>query len=371
MSNQEEVNVDDLFGTPSTSGSGPRPERFDIKSGSNVYRLIPPIKSCRSTGEWRKYYGIHFGYYGVSTKDLTKPRCRPFKCIEEKDMETKMVRRECPECTLVEDKRETLKKAEAEYKVQGKSDSDIKQLLETQQRWIGNHQANRKWHINVMNQQGQFGTLKISNRTMKSLKKLIETLENEEQVKAFDLNGGCWINIIRDGDGFSTPDTVEAIKETVTIQNGIRAQVIKPAPLTNSQKLEAATVCADLNTLVSEISDQQIRLLTKCSGDPSEVDAIFNMTSRNNPVAQQPTSVRSAPTTPATPSVTTAPATNAASQMSSLDEIERLKAQLAQMTAQKEAEKPTTAPSPVTTQNSPVDVANMSTEDFLNQFAKK
>ena len=98
----------------------------DDKGGTthNVYRIIPPMKSLAESGQWAFFDKIHYGYRGVDKMDPTKGKLRTFRCIEDFDFSTKIIRRECDECEKIKAKKALLEPREAEIKAKNKTLED-------------------------------------------------------------------------------------------------------------------------------------------------------------------------------------------------------------------------------------------------------
>lgn len=278
--------MDDVFGTPSFGGA--RLRIFKIKDGDGqIYRILPPFKSCRATGEWAKYYSQHYGWKGVSKKDASKTVHRPFKCIEEKNRD-KMITKECKGCTKVKaqialrDERKA--SIDAEIK-RGKkySEADVEELMRPLEDWIKEHNIDRKWWINVMNEKRECGVLLIAHRHKAALDAAMEKLQKEEGISKKEMmepKTGVWWDFGRTGSGNQTQHTVAAVYETEVINNK-RVRSLKTAPLTNEDLQNVLANCADLNQVVRTLTADQIEALVGGSGDPEEVDAIFDMGMRS------------------------------------------------------------------------------------------
>lgn len=317
------------FGKPKYGGSNSGSTNlkyFDLKtdkaggSVSYTFRLLPPMKSLAEEGKWAMYYGQHFGYAGTDSKDPTRTRQKPFRCIEEKNFKTQMITRACPECNLIRSKEDELKDKMMAHKAAGKSDEIIAGLVEDLTDFLKNHNRDSKWYINVMNAQGEFGVLRLSHRTKKLLETKIQAVMNEEGVDPLDLEQGVWFRFTRTGKKIEAQDSIDVEQEFVTDPNtGRKLKTLKLAPLTGAQVEQALKECPDLATVVREITEGQIRQLVATDGiiDPETVDEIFSQGARREgsaspkPVqAQQPYKPRGIPT-PA-PAVETAPVASVA-----------------------------------------------------------
>lgn len=304
-----------------------------------VVRILPPMKSLADSGEWAIYAGTHFGYKGVNPKDRSKPTYRTFKCIQERDFKTKMVLQDCPECDLINARDEELKALEADAKAKGHSEDEVKELSAPLKTWLSDHNCDRKWHMNVKMQDGSFAILQISHKTKKLLEAEIARVLTEDGIEALELDQGVWFRFNRTGKGVETQDTVSVEYESVR-DNGRVIRTVKLAPLTEAECEKALKECPDLTTTVRSISYEQIKLLTQCSGDDEDVDAILAMGQKKeaSPQATQPMRERPS-STPAAPKVQTqaaapAPASQAAQPAPVAGGEADIQAQIAALQAQ-------------------------------------
>ena len=253
--------------------------------GNNFIRVMPPMHSLADEGKWAIYYTTHWGYSGVSRSDAGKTVVRPFRCIEDRDFRSKLVRQACPECEDFRVKEKEAGAYEAKLKTQGKSDADIKNdpTMKSYSDWLQAHAPERKWYINVMYKDRTFGDFKINHKTHKKGidSKIAELLETQ-QIDALDPDQGVFFNIKRLGDGFSVPDVVEVdmtMQEAVINGRTQMVPVVALAPLTEEEKVRGLKECRDLATLGgTKLSEQQIAALVNSDGSPERVDEIFGDT---------------------------------------------------------------------------------------------
>lgn len=385
------------FGKPKYNTGAREWEIFKIKSGKdeledNIFRLLPPIHKCAESGTWQVYVGTHYGYAGVNSQDPSKPRSRPFRCIEEKNMRTKMISRVCPECEKVARLEMKLEEVKAAMASQGKTEPEIKTATQAYSAEIRNHQSNRKWNSWAVDSTGKLGLLPYSH----SLKKQIDEVRKDLEKKGIDIldpDTGVYINIRRKGLPPNMVEKVEVVKESFII-DGEAVEKNKKAPLTQELADLAMKILPDLTEQGGAVlSDQQIQMLVDCSGEPEEVDKIFNL---SNPVApastpapvsapapvqkvQSPVSVPQAVSAPVPVTPAPAPGSDAAAMI-------EMKKQLALLQAQIEAAKSVVAPqtttapavavpaivppidTPAETKSAPAPTTSLSDSDFLQLF---
>jgi len=243
--------------------------------GNNILRVMPAMHSLADEGKWAVYYTTHWGYQGTHPTDQSKSIVRPFRCIEDKNRQTGMVRQNCPECDVYNQKFDEAAAFEAALKAEKKySEDEIKTKMKSRADWLQAHAPERKWYINVMYTDRTFGDYKINHKTHKKGidTKIQELLESE--IDATDLDSGVWFNIKRVGDGFTVPDVVEVVQKPIEGKKG--SFEIALAPLTREEQARGLKECRDLATLGgSVLSHDQIRDLTLSGGDPDKVDKIF------------------------------------------------------------------------------------------------
>lgn len=328
----------------------------DSSKGESVFvlqdlRILPPMHSLAEKGKWAMYHGQHFGYAG-NAKEPGKVRQRPFQCIEQTDFRTKIVTVACVACEVIAEKRAERDAREAEYKQKGKTESEIRELLEPLTGWLKKHNCDRKWHINVMNRAGEFGVLQISHTLKKTLDVKLEEVRTKKKIDPMLPDQGVWLRFSRMGK-FPVQDAVEVVMAGDD-EVGFKTE---RAPLTDAQCDQAEKVCPDLATgVVKAISSSQIAQLVACSGDPDEVDRIWLQGSK--------TAERS----PARPPVAPVAQPVVTPKTAEQSEIDKLKAQLAalQGPASSATAGTTPVPAPVTEDDN-----ELSDEAFYEKFGTK
>ncbi len=367
------------WGKPKYGSSTPKGQTKGIKEGDNIFRILPPMHSFAESGKWANYVTVHFGYSGVDSQDPSKKRTKPFRCIKVEDRRSNMVLEECPECTLFDKTTEQLKSRESEIRAElaaaGKSGTDLEEVLATalepMRGWIKTHSPDRKHYLNVMSPDGkEFYHFKLSHRTKKQLDGVLKELSENEGIDGLDLSQGVLINIKRTGRFLAAQDVVTVVKEKVVV-DGRKLEQIALRPLTDEEAQAALETCRDLAEVGGYVlTKEQITDLTECSGDPEEVDAIFNRNRKESSASPRPRpandNVISAPPAPpvapkAPPVVVEAPRVNPA-----------IAARLAEIKAKKDAAEAAALAAAAEAAAAPEDedaALGMSDEDFLAKFS--
>ena len=238
-----------------------------------IFRILPPMKSLANDGNgWRRKIGEHWGHF-QPTRDPSKPRPLIFACCEVRDFKTKTISVECP-------KHIQMAQVKADYEAlkQQFNDSDeahqaeLLPQLEECKNWIKVNRFSRQYNLNVMEPDGTFGILKLSDDTFKNkLDPIINGLFAKEGIDAVDYEQGVWFEAYRRGHLLDATDIIEVVREDVFVEGHGRLSKIKKAPLTEAQLAEALKVCYDLaKDTVAYLSPDQIQLLVDGSGDPEE-----------------------------------------------------------------------------------------------------
>jgi hypothetical protein len=260
-----------------------------------VLRLLPSMKSYKDTGEWKFFYGQHYGYSGVNSRDPSKPRSRPFKCIQKKNGKTKEIEIACPKCTQMS-KFEARKQAREdelakehgigaekearqspEFYAIKKDDAKYQQIAA----WLSKHNCDKKFWMNAMDRDGNFGVLQLSYSTTNEkllplLRKLSSGEETGDKVDAFDPSSGIWLKFTRSGKIPRVVDSIAVFTVIEEIAPGKKVRVPAPAPMSTEQIEKALKTCPDLaKDVVKTITTEQIQQLVDCNGDPDVVDGIW------------------------------------------------------------------------------------------------
>ena len=364
------------FGT-SRFGKNTGYENYKLKEGSNIFRILPAMKSGADKGIWTRYLSTHYGYKGVDQRDPTKTRAKPFACLEEKNTKTKMIVVECPECTNRANKKATLENLEAQVQTGALKPEEVAAQLAPLKEWLQEHNCDRKWTMNVKSPDGKFGILRIPHRAKLVLDTAILKLQKEGYDNVTALEGGVWLDFHRTGMDTNSVYAVGPVEEVVT-EGGRKLKMIKTDTLSESEQVQALETCPDLLEVVRRVSFEQARALVEGTGDPHEVDAILGI-SQSHVREESPPVIpvtRAPAATPVSKPAAQTVAPVAAAPVVEDDEDAEIQALLAKKAARlnKAAEVKTApatqakavAPAPkaaVTTGES-----GMSDEDFLRQF---
>lgn len=274
------------------------------EEGENDFGILPAMHSMRNVDKgFRRYLTLHYGYQVPRTDDPTKTRTINFLCIEDKNLRTGMVKQECPQCNLYNERDAQFEETVDGYKREGKSDAEIDLLTESKQKWLKDFRPQRKWWMNVY-AKGEFFSAGISHKTMKLLEVELDKLF-KLGMDPISIDKMVIWTLNRIGD---PRKNIGAFTETISprmVNEEFHGRVIrseKIVSLTNEQARQALDTCQDLATIGEyHLTYDQILALTRCTEDPEEVLAIVSQPSRRQAppaqeVRQQPTAAPRAQT---------------------------------------------------------------------------
>jgi hypothetical protein len=216
----------------------------------NIYRIIPPIKSMANSGRVAKYYKVHRGVRGTDGKQ------KPFLCVEEKNKDGVIVKH-CPFCDRVRELESRLE----ELRLGGASDEQLKKF---RYQYIFPLQVEKKYYINVINQENQLGVLAIGQKMFNDL----ESKGKEWQQKGINLAGlnGVFLNFKINKKFKGDKDAIHTANVHMVPQQDGSFRYI-PHTLTPDIIERLDKEAADLGTLFKGISTEEMAMLLNLEGE--------------------------------------------------------------------------------------------------------
>ena len=363
------ASVEEYFGkTKNSSGLNIRGFGKDPATGqvytTFVVRLLPPMGDQRATGKSGKYFRQHYGYGVPDPRDPTKTKARPFLCIEEKDS-SGMTTVSCPECRLQEEKaqesNDNISKEVTRLRATGVDAATAERQARAAdtgyEKWKKAHNTDSKYYSPVFFDDGTAGFLKCAYKGFKAIDKTRRNALEADKVDLEDIKTGAWLKVTRTGTGLSTEFEAVIVRESVVLENGVRAAVIKSAPLSMEQ-LQQAVDLPSIDSLVRPLDVEQIRMLVASGGDPAQVETILGLSQK---AAGRPAPVQAqAPVRAQAPAPAPKPVVSAEDE-----EIAKLQAQMAALQAKKAVKAPA-APAPKNDDPTPFD--DVSDDEFMARF---
>jgi hypothetical protein len=280
------------FGKAGEGSGFVKHERWQLSAGTETLpplRIFPPMHSLQGNERgWACFHSQHFGFLALGYKDKTKTRAAPFGCVEKINQQTEMVEVSCAECRDIEIHEKQVADREAfiagDLKKRGILDEKtIDNAIKADPTWIAGknwlqqHNLDRKWYINCVDQAGKLGVLKIAHKHKQALEVEIARMRKGGFEPINDFDSGCYFVFSRSGKGSSTIHSVIPYFEPGATYG---QQTLKMAPLSDELLEKALTTLPDLTTVVKKVSPEQVKLLVESDGSPEVVETILNMTQR-------------------------------------------------------------------------------------------
>jgi len=181
---------------------------WKIKEGTQTYRILPAYGTlAHNPAKWNQYYAVHYGYRGTDGKMFVFASPEKVKYVDGK---TRMIEVADPAKERIERAQAQLKKAEEDKN---------EELVKTLKNFLFQHNLEKKYHMNVVDLNGNVGVLAVGRRTKDLLEALIDKEKKESGIDILAPNTGRFITFTRSGTGMSTVHSV-ALYQKTEMQNG-------------------------------------------------------------------------------------------------------------------------------------------------------
>jgi len=244
-----------------TASYGSQKKRFKIKDGDNIFRILPPLGEMADLGKWFKYYRVEWGYRTSDGKNKPFLDCRKF------NFETKEV--EVESAAFL--RRDEIRNAKDAVNKQLKTNPSDPTLLE-KKKALGDlgmrYNCENKYYLNVVNEQGEIGLLKIGKRAMDGLQGQIKEFREKRGADPMGLVG-TYFNFYRTGTGLETIYTVTPYREM--LQDG--SERIKSHTMDEGFISRLSSEAFELSGMYPTLTPDQVKRLAE-EGETA-VDEIF------------------------------------------------------------------------------------------------
>jgi len=195
---------DDIFGQSNYGGNYVKKNYYKLKDGELAFRILPALGDNALDGRWSNFWKVHYGYKN------SKGQLRTFESPLVKNNKTKMI--EVPDAAL--ERIETMKAAFEKAKKEGNKEMIAQLDKYVGQKGMYNLDANH--YMNVIDQAGNIGILKIRHRCKIALDDEIKRLRGEGVDPLSPTNGRFFV-FRRSGMGLDTTFKVTTLQETVDV----------------------------------------------------------------------------------------------------------------------------------------------------------
>jgi len=242
-----------------------RRKYFRLKDGESVFRILPPLGDLAESGRWSVFYRVHYGYRSTDNK------LRPFVSPEVKNRKNGMV--EVPDAAL--ERIENLKTAYAA----AKEANDTKRM-ESLKKLLENYNLDKNHYMNVIDEQGNIGVLKIRHRCKLTLDATIKRLR-EQGVDPLSVDNGRFFVFRRSGTGPETTFQVDVKSERKRVEGLGMVNVEVVHSLTDDLIERLGREAVELDKLFRRPSAEEVAAIVKASdlntGVSPVIDELFNL----------------------------------------------------------------------------------------------
>jgi len=281
------------FGESKLGGNFTKRNRYKLKDGDNVYRILPAMGDLADDGVWSVYYNVVFGFKTMDGKH------RPFQSPQVvkrtkngKDTIT-TVEVHCAATDLVN----KLKKEMEEAKKEG-NHQKAQQLAKIVGDYptMGVYSLNNDHYLNVIDRQGNVGQLELGHKAKTALNAEIARIRKDEGYDPLSPENGRFLNIRRDGKGRDTAVKVTVVKEKITVAGVgvVEKDIVHVIDnelgerlLTNKNGKWIYKEAADLTKLYKYPTAQEVELIVSTAdiltGKSSGIDQVFGSSSDVRP----------------------------------------------------------------------------------------
>lgn len=202
------------IGKSNLSGERVRKKYFSCKDGNNVYRILPAMFDLASKGQWSMFYRVEFGY--KNSDNRMKPFLSPRRVNKDKMVEVESAAH-LHRVALKQELDDLKASLKGQLEAGTITKDEAKTALEEQKKLVKQYNLDSKHYMNVINEAGEIGLLKIPNRAMQALRPLLKELE-QKNIDPLSVDNGRWFNFNRSGMGLDTVYTVSVVKEQVEVE---------------------------------------------------------------------------------------------------------------------------------------------------------
>jgi hypothetical protein len=262
--------------------------RYKLKDGDNVYRILPAMGDLAEEGRWSVFYNVVFGF------KTTDGKHRPFQSPQVVNRKTKMVDVPCAATSLIKD----LKAKLDEAKRAGNKDQAA-QLAKIVGDFpvMGVYNLNNDHYMNVVDRQNNVGQLELGHKAKLALQAEIDRIRKDEGFDPLSADNGRFFNIRRTGRGLDTSYNVTVVKDKIEVPgigpNGgvgkVERDVVHVIDDALSERLLTKKngkwiykEAANLKELYKSPTSEEVELIVKNAdigtGKSSGIDLVFDKT---------------------------------------------------------------------------------------------
>ena len=272
-----------------SSGGYTKRNRYKLKDGDNVYRILPAMGDLASDGIWSVYYNVVFGFKTSDGKHqpFQSPLVEKTTTVDGKKVKTITI--PCAATALVRKLKDQMEQAK-----EAGNTTQASQLAKLVGDFpvMGVYSLNNDHYLNVVDRQGNVGQLKLGHKAMQALKTEIDRIRKEEGFDPLSPDNGRFFNIRRSGKGRDTVNNVTVVKGKIeAVVNGVTKLVDEDVVHSIDDTLLNRLLetrkdgtwkykeAADLTKLFKSPTSEEVELIVKnadiMTGKSTGIDQVF------------------------------------------------------------------------------------------------
>lgn len=189
--------------------------RHKVKSGSNIFRILPPFGDSSNGYPYRKWQII----WGLT--DPSSGRVRPYAS-------SLMSEKRDPVVELVDSLKGRLDQIEGDLKGRGLDDKAVQKHLKYARlaKFIRDISPKTTYLYNAVDKSGTVGLLELKSTAHKDMKEKMNKYirdynQDPTSLNSADDDSGVWFDVVRSGEGFSTEYSVDIVQTAVKMNGKI------------------------------------------------------------------------------------------------------------------------------------------------------
>ncbi len=240
---------------------------FKLKDGDSKFRILPPLGDNAETGVWSVFYRVHYGYKN------TKGKLRVFQSSLVKNKKGMV---EVPDAAVQ-------RVADLKAKLEAAKAAGQKEMVERLGKLVSGqkpmYNVDSNHYMNVVDDQGNIGVLKLRHRAKQALDVQIKKLR-EKGIDPLSVDNGRFFVFTRTGSGLDTTFNVEILKKDIEVAGVGMVQQEVVHKLSEELISRLSDEAANLSKLFKALTAEQIQSIVDRSdlltGQSPAIDELFD-----------------------------------------------------------------------------------------------
>ncbi len=199
------------FGTPNYGGKKEFKKKNDwsLEQGDQTYRIVPPRGNLKDSGRWNKFYAVVWGFKNSQGK------LRPFASPLERNQD-KTIKNPCAATDFIDNLKARLQKAKEDGNQQAVDSLTALCEYNGATKKPALYSLDKKYHMNVVDINGNVGKLKIGHKVKQSLDVEIQKLR-DAGIDPLSPEDGRFFTFSKSGQNRDTNVKISVYKQKIDI----------------------------------------------------------------------------------------------------------------------------------------------------------